>query len=84
MVMTEDERQGQGIIPVQWCKDHRTKYKFSFDVLKDAGSEQLRQYFDRNAVPLNMIITTKNMKIVYKKSGALESRLEGIVESYVR
>lgn len=82
--MTEDERQGSGKVPVKWCQDHQTKYRFSFDIWKDEGSEQLRQYFDRNAVPLNMIITTKNMKIVYKKSGALESRLEGIVESYVR
>lgn len=82
--MTEDERQGSGVVPVKWCQDHRAKYRFSFPLWKDEGSEQLRQYFDKNAVPLNMIITTKNMKIVYKKSGALESRLEGIIESYVR
>ncbi len=82
--MTEDTRQGSGEVPVAWCQKHKTDYKFSFPVWKDPGSEQLRQYFDRNAVPLNMIITTKTMKIVYKKSGALESRLEGIVESYVR
>jgi len=82
--MTEDERQGSGKVPTKYCQDHEKKYRFSFPVWRDEGTEQLRQYFDRNAVPLNMIITTKNMKIVYKKSGALESRLEGIVESYVR
>jgi len=84
MVETEDTRRGSRQVPVAWCQQQRSKYRFSFELLKDPGSKQLRQYFDRNAVPLNMIIRTKDMKIVYKKSGALESRLEGIVESYVR
>lgn len=83
-IVTEDTRPGLGLVPPQWCIEHRKKYKFSFEEWKDPGTVQLRQYFDRNAVPLNMIIRTKDMKIVYKKAGALEDRLEGIVESYVR
>ena len=45
----------------------------------------MRKFFDRNAVPFNMVITTKDMKIRYKKPGALPNseRLRGIVESFL-
>lgn len=49
--------------------------------MMDPGSEHLRKYFDKNAVPLNMIITTKDMKVVYKKSGALPARLGSHIEA---
>jgi len=79
--MTEDGNAGGGKISPSYCDAHGDKYGFTFPELRDEGSQQMRKYFDRNAVPLNMIITTKDMKIRYKKSGSLPERIEAIIEA---
>lgn len=82
-IMTENAQAGSGRISGQECTAYTSKYGFKFDALMDSGSVEMRKYFDRNAVPLNMIITTKDMKIRYKKSGALPERMNAIIESYL-
>lgn len=80
-IMTENDRQGSGQVSASYCDKHGDKYGFTFPELRDEGSQQMRKYFDRNAVPLNMIITTKDMKIRYKKAGSLPERIEAIIEA---
>lgn len=82
-VMTENAQAGSGKVSPQECLGHVSKYNFGFEPVIDSGSKFMRKYFDRNAVPLNIIITTKDMKIRYKKSGALPERMNGIIESYL-
>jgi thiol-disulfide isomerase/thioredoxin len=83
-IMTENAQAGSGRISGKECTDYTNQYSFGFPALLDSGSQQMRKYFDRNAVPLNLIITTKDMKIRYKKSGALPERMNGIIESYLQ
>ncbi len=82
-IMTENGTPGSGKISAAECASHGKPYGFTFPSYRDEGSAIMRKFFDRNAVPLNMIITTKDMKIRYKQSGALPARLEGIVASYL-
>lgn len=82
-ILIEDTRRGGGQVPQSYCESHVRKYGFTFPLLKDPGAKVMGKIFDRNATPLNMIISTKEMKIVYKKAGSLPSRLEGIVASYL-
>lgn len=82
-IMTEDGNAGGGKISGAYCLNHVKKYNFTFASYRDEGSQIMRKFFDRNAVPLNMIITTKDMKIRYKKAGALPERMEGIIASYL-
>jgi hypothetical protein len=47
--------------------------------LRDEGSVLMRKFFDRNAVPLSMLIRTSDMKIIYKLSGSIPDRIEGLI-----
>lgn len=82
-VLTEDNRQGSGVVPSKYCSDYADQYKYTFPQVKDEQTTQLRKFFDRNAVPFNMIITTKDMVIRYKRSGSLPGSLDGIVTSWL-
>lgn len=83
-IMTENATPGSGFIDPATCLRHGSSFGYTFPLLIDSGSVLLRKFFDRNAVPLNMIIRTSDMKIVYKQAGALPERLEGIVLSYLQ
>jgi len=82
-ILTEDNKAGSGKIAPSECAAHTKKYGFTFPELRDEGTEQMRKYFDRNAVPFNMLVTTHDMKVIYKLSGALSNRIEGTIKSHL-
>ena len=82
-ILIEDNNRGGGKVPAAYCHSHVTKYGMTFPLLSDPGSAVMRAVFDRNATPLNMILDARTMKILYKKSGAIEATLNSIVESYL-
>lgn len=50
-----------------WAKNN--KFQISFPVAMDP-TFQMGKYFDRNAVPFNMIVDLDTMKIVFRQTGA--------------
>ena len=78
-IMTEDANAGGGKITSQYCVAHGAQYKYTFPLLRDEGSTLMRKFFDRNAVPLTMLIRTSDMKIIYKLSGSIPDRIEGLI-----
>lgn len=78
-IMTEDANAGGGKITSQYCVAHGSQYKYTFPLLRDEGSVLMRKFFDRNAVPLSMLIRTSDMKIIYKLSGSIPDRIEGLI-----
>lgn len=78
-IMTEDANAGGGKITSQYCVAHGAQYKYTFPLLRDEGSALMRKFFDRNAVPLTMLIRTSDMKILYKLSGSIPDRIEGLI-----
>ena len=82
-ILTENNQAGSGKISPKECSDHTKFYGYTFPELRDEGTAHMRKYFDRNAVPFNMIITTHDMKIIYKLSGALSNRIEGTIKAHL-
>lgn len=81
-ILTEDTRAGGGKVPRSYCLSHAKEYGFTFPQYTDEGSKEMRKFFDRNAVPLTMLITVKDMKIQYKKAGGLpDSSMQIILKS---
>jgi thiol-disulfide isomerase/thioredoxin len=81
-ILTEDTRAGSGIVPKSYCYSHAKEYGFTFPQYTDEGTREMRKFFDRNAVPLSMLITVKDMKIQYKRAGGLpDSSMQVILKT---
>ncbi|MCB9639120.1 MAG: redoxin domain-containing protein [Myxococcales bacterium] len=78
-IMTEDGNAGGGKITPEYCTAHGAQYKYTFPLLIDEGSAFMNKFFDRNAVPLSMLVRTSDMKIIYKLSGSIPDRIEGLI-----
>ncbi|MCA9666865.1 MAG: hypothetical protein KC503_14800 [Myxococcales bacterium] len=50
-----------------WAKNNQ--FQLSFPVAADPGF-QMGKYFDKNAVPFNMLIDLKTMKMIFRQTGA--------------
>lgn len=68
--------------PADWVVAERWSRKFGlpFDVVVDPTGV-LSPYYDISAFPMNMVIRTKDMSIVWQKNGLAEGELRQVVQN---
>ena len=66
-----------------YAKSWQSTYKAKFDILIDSNFE-LGVYFDKSATPMNMLVRTKDMKIIYLSVGFDQMTIESKIQSLVQ
>lgn len=78
-VLMENDSRGSGSVSTTFCNNYKAKYNFSFPTVIDEGARILRSYMS-GSIPLNIVISTSDMKIRYKTSG-YSSRIDSTISS---
>jgi len=81
-VYIEDYSRGGGRVPSSFCSSQASKYGIQFPILADPGASQVRSFMS-GGIPLNIIFTVKDMKIVYKRSGFSSSAIDSTIRRHL-
>lgn len=80
-ILIEDTSRGSGRVSSSYCNSYKSKYGFTFPLVIDLRAAQMRQYLT-GSIPMNMVISTSDMKIRYKMNG-YSSRLNSAISQVV-
>ena len=81
MILMEDSRRGSRQVSPSYCNSYASKYGFTFPTVVDIRAAQMRTYVT-GSIPVNMVITTWDMKIRLKMSG-YSSRIESTISTWL-
>ncbi len=81
MIIMEDTRRGSGTVSPSYCNSYKSKYGFTFPTVVDERAAVMRPFLS-GSIPMNMVISTSDMKIRFKMNG-YSSRLSSAISQAI-